>query len=69
MNPGKLLIICGVIFIGIGLFLLLGGKVPSLGHLPGDFIYRKGNVTIYFPITTSLLLSLLITLILYFARR
>jgi hypothetical protein len=69
MNIGKLLIISGTIFICLGLFLLLGGRLPNLGHLKGDLIYKTGNVTIYFPITTCLILSLLLSLLFYFARR
>ena len=61
---GKILIIFGVIIIGIGLLITLVGRIPYLGHLPGDIHIQKKNFTFYFPITTCILLSILLTLIL-----
>ena len=63
-----------LLFVGLGLallggLLLLGGKVPGLGRLPGDIVYRRGNFTFYFPLATSILLSLLLTLLLSLFRR
>lgn len=63
-----------LLFVGLGLalfggILLLGGKIPWLGRLPGDIVYRKGNVTFYFPLVTSILLSVLLTVILSLLRR
>jgi hypothetical protein len=66
---GKFLIILGVIVIAIGGLLLLAGKLPWVGRLPGDIIIQKRNVTFYFPLATSILLSLLLTLIFYLLRR
>ncbi|HYE72548.1 MAG TPA: DUF2905 family protein [Blastocatellia bacterium] len=62
---GKLLIIGGAVLIGLGLLFVLSGKLPWLriGRLPGDFSWGSGSVKIYFPLATSLLLSLLLTLI------
>ena len=65
---GKIFIIIGVIFIIVGGFLLLGGKFGPLGHLPGDFIIRKKNFTFFFPLATSLLLSVGLTVIFYLIR-
>lgn len=61
---GKMLILCGFILIIVGLFLTLLNKMPFLGKLPGDIYINKKNFTFYFPLATSLLLSLLFSLIL-----
>lgn len=70
---GKLLIICGVVLVIVGALVALGGRVPwlRLGRLPGDFSWRNssGSVRIYFPLATSVLLSLLLTLIFWLWRR
>jgi hypothetical protein len=60
---GKLLIILGVIIIAIGSALLLSGKIPFIGRLPGDFMVQKKNFTFYFPLATSIVLSLILTLL------
>ena len=61
----KIIIILGVVFIVVGSVLLVAEKIPFLGKLPGDIIIKKGNVTLYFPLTTSLIISMLISFILY----
>jgi hypothetical protein len=61
---GKWLIILGIIFIILGIFLTYGPKFFPLGRLPGDIRIEKRNFVFYFPITTSILLSLILTLIL-----
>ena len=71
---GKLLIGFGVVMIVLGgIFLLLGnfaGKVPWIGRLPGDIHIQRGNWSFYFPLATSILLSIILTLILsFFGRR
>ena len=66
---GKLLIFAGIFIVIIGVLFLFGDKIPLIGKLPGDIIIRKKNFTIYFPIVTSILLSLLISLILYLFRK
>lgn len=67
---GRLLIIAGVLLVVIGALFFLGGKIPGLGRLPGDIIIRRGKFTFYFPLGTSLLLSILISLLLaLFSRR
>jgi hypothetical protein len=63
---GKLLIIVGVIIAGIGLLVMMG--VP-IGRLPGDISYRRGNTTFYFPLATSILASVVLTLLLMLLRR
>ncbi|MCK9222222.1 MAG: DUF2905 domain-containing protein [Limnochordia bacterium] len=53
----------------IGSLLHLGRRVPWPGRLPGDLIFRKGNVTVYLPFGTSVLLSLILSVILYLLRK
>ena len=67
---GRLLIGAGLLLALVGVVLLLAGRVPFLGRLPGDFVFRRGPVTVYVPLLTSLLLSVLLTLALnIFFRR
>jgi uncharacterized protein HemY len=66
---GKTLIFLGILLVALGLLFSLGSKVPWLGRLPGDFYIHRENFTFYFPLTTCVLLSLLITLVLYLFRR
>lgn len=66
---GRVLMIAGGVLVAVGLLLTLTGKVPFLGRLPGDIVYRKGNVTFYFPIVTCIVLSLLLTLLFSLFRR
>ena len=66
---GKLLIILGIIFIVVGLMLTYNWKVPFLGKLPGDISIERPNFKFYFPLTTSIILSILLTLILYLFNR
>ena len=58
----KILIIFGVVLVVTGLFPSMVGKIPFIGKLPGDIYIRKENFSFYFPITTSLLISILLTL-------
>jgi len=68
MIPGmdslaRVLIVFGVVLALLGGLLLLAGKIPFLGRLPGDIIIRRENWSFYFPLTTSILLSILLTLL------
>ena len=63
---GKLLVVAGVIIAGLGLLMMSG--VP-IGRLPGDFTVRRGNFSFYFPLTTSIILSILLTLLFALFRR
>ena len=58
---GKLLILIGVFIIAIGVLLLIGEKIPWIGKLPGDIIIKKEKFTFYFPITTSIVISIVLT--------
>jgi hypothetical protein len=75
MIPGmdslaRMLIVFGVVLALLGGLLLLAGKIPFLGRLPGDIIIRRENWSFYFPLTTSILVSILLTLLFsLFGRR
>jgi hypothetical protein len=64
VRMGRFLIIVGVVVISIGLFLEFAGKIPLIGKLPGDFVIRKENFTLYFPLATGIILSILLTVVL-----
>jgi len=66
---GKMLILLGVFIILMGLLLLLGEKIPWIGRLPGDIIVRKKNFTFYFPLATSILISIILTLLFTLFRK
>lgn len=66
---GKILIFLGIIILISGLFITFWDKIPFIGKLPGDIIIKKKNFTFYFPIVTSILLSILISIFLYFFRK
>jgi hypothetical protein len=66
---GKTLISIGILLVVLGAVFLLGAKVPWLGRLPGDLIIERGGHTFYFPLTTCILISVIISLVLYFFRR
>ncbi len=64
MNPvAKMLIVAGVVLILAGLFWQFGGKYLSLGRLPGDIVVERENFRFYFPVTTSIIVSILLTLL------
>ncbi|HSP34310.1 MAG TPA: DUF2905 domain-containing protein [Thermoanaerobaculia bacterium] len=65
---GRLLIVGGVILVVIGFAVSVLPRF-GIGRLPGDFAYRKGNFTFYFPLMTSILLSLALTLLFWIFRR
>lgn len=67
---GKILLGMGLFLVLMGLVVLLMGKLFSIGRLPGDIYIQKGNFTFYFPLVSSLLLSLILTIVLnLFFRR
>lgn len=68
-NIGRMSVILGVVLIVFGLALILAGRIPFLGRLPGDIHIRRGAAEIYIPLATCLLLSLLATLILNLLAR
>jgi hypothetical protein len=67
---GKLLIVFGGILIAAGVvFVLLGRTNVPLGRLPGDILYRGKHTTIYFPLATSILVSVVLSVVLYVIGR
>jgi hypothetical protein len=69
-DAGRALIVLGLVLVGVGLLLSLVGKVPWLGRLPGDIHVERGNWSFYFPLATSLLLSVVLSLLFWlFGRR
>jgi hypothetical protein len=63
---GRLLVVLGLVMLVAGLLVIaLGRAHPPLGRLPGDLVYRGKNTTIYFPIVTSVLLSLALSAVFY----
>lgn len=68
-NVGKLLIIIGLFVVLLGLILMLSGKIPWLGKLPGDILIKRENFTFYFPLATSILISIVLTLVFWLIGR
>jgi hypothetical protein len=67
---GRALVILGLVLVVIGVVISLAGKVPWLGRLPGDIHVQRGNWSFYFPLATSLLLSVVLSLLFWlFGRR
>lgn len=66
---GKLLIFAGIFILVLGVVLIFGDKIPYIGRLPGDIIIKKKNFTFYFPIVTSIILSLIISFILFLLKK
>ncbi|MEA2110285.1 MAG: DUF2905 domain-containing protein [Pseudomonadota bacterium] len=68
-NPGKILIVIGICLVAVGILLLLAGKIPFLGRLPGDILIKKDNYSFFFPLTTCLIISFLLSLLFYLFRK
>ena len=66
---GRMLVVFGLLIALVGVALVLVGRVPWLGRLPGDVHIQRGNWTFYFPLATSLLLSVVLSLILWLLGR
>jgi len=66
---GKFLIIVGIVCILVGVFITYADKLPFLGKLPGDLFIERENFKFYFPITTSILISIVISLLLLLYNR
>ncbi len=65
----KFFLILGAVFFAIGLLLLVSPKIPWLGRLPGDILIRKKNFTFYFPLATSIILSIILTILINIFRK
>lgn len=68
-HVGRFLIITGIIIAAVGALFLLSGKLPWLGKLPGDIVIQRKSFTLYFPLATSILLSIIITFIFWLLGR
>jgi hypothetical protein len=66
---GRTLMAVGGVILVLGLAILLASKVPYIGRLPGDFVWKRGHFSFYFPLATCLVASLLVSLILYLFRK
>ena len=66
---GKLLIVFGVLIAVVGVVLVLAGRLPWIGRLPGDVYVQRGNWTFYFPLATSILVSVVLTLVFWLVGR
>jgi Protein of unknown function (DUF2905) len=70
MELGKLLVISGVILAIAGIAVMLLGRMNlPLGRLPGDFLYRGKNTTVYFPLATSVVVSIVLSIVLWAVRQ
>ena len=68
-DVGRMLIAVGVLLVLAGLVLTFAGRIPGLGRLPGDIHIQRGNWSFYFPLATSLLLSILLSVIFWLIGR
>ena len=66
---GRMLIVLGIIIVAVGLILVFAPKIPHIGRLPGDIYVKKDSFTFYFPLTTCIIVSLILTLIFWIFRR
>jgi hypothetical protein len=66
---GKVLIIAGIAFVVIGILLTQFDKIPLIGKMPGDILVKKKNFTFYFPLATSIVISIVLTLIFYLINK
>jgi hypothetical protein len=63
-NLGRMLVVLGLVVVAAGLLLMLGSRVPFLGRLPGDFLWERDGVTVYAPLATGLLVSVVLSALL-----
>jgi len=66
---GKMLVILGIILVVVGLFFMFGDKIPYIGKLPGDIYIKKEKFSFYFPITTSIIISIILTILFSIFRK
>ena len=68
-EPAKTLIFLGIVLVAAGFFFAFFSKIPGIGKLPGDMTFRRDHFSFYFPLTTCLLASLILTLLFSLLRR
>lgn len=66
---GRSLIIIGIVIVIVGIIFTIAPKVPFLGRLPGDILIKRDNFVFYFPLSTSIIVSVVLSLIFYFFTR
>ena len=66
---GKILVFMGLVLAGLGLILLYGPNIPWLGKLPGDITIKREHFTFYFPLASSIVISILLTILFSLFRR
>lgn len=68
---GKILVILGIFIAILGVFVIIAGKIPYIGRLPGDIYIQRKNFTFYFPVTTGIIISIVLSILfwLIFSRR
>ena len=66
---GRILVYLGLFLVIVGIAFSLIGKIPWLGHLPGDITIEREHFTFYFPLATCLIISVVLSLVLYLLRR
>ncbi len=66
---GKLFVVLGIVLILVGLAFMFGDKIPYIGRLPGDIFIKKEKFSFYFPITTSILISIILTILFSIFRK
>jgi len=66
---GRIIIFIGLLVVVIGFVFVLGSKLPFIGKLPGDIAIEKGNYSFYFPVTTCIIISIILSFILWFLNR
>ncbi len=66
---GRAVVLTGILLIIIGIILIFIHKIPLIGRLPGDIHIQRKNFTLYFPITTCIVISLILTLIMYLLHK
>jgi len=66
---GRILIYLGLLLVVLGVIFSLAGKIPWFGHLPGDITIERERFTFYFPLATCLIISVILSLVLYLFRR
>jgi len=66
---GRIIIFIGLLVVVIGFVFVLGSKLPFIGKLPGDIAIEKGNYSFYFPVTTCIIISIILSFILWFLNK
>ncbi len=64
-GPGKAILLLGLVIAAVGAVMMFAGRIPFLGKLPGDIAFRRGNVQVYIPIMTSVVLTVVLSVLLW----